>query len=274
MKIDEILNNVKELYKDKFNCIEDYEDFMQDVVEQYLNKNNSRLQPSQFMQCVKRLYEKTKRNLELMHREKYSHTNLDYVHEDELYEAANSTLINYALCKNPLYDGKTKTLLETLTPREARVLKLRYGIEDGIERTLDEVGCEFKVTSERIRQIEAKALRKLRHPSRSKLLRRYTFEIGITRYELEQRQYKLQYFWHRLNEHANKAFYKIAPKYRDESDGKIDYRKAHLILNKCIDLEYDNINRIYDLNQVDISQSIKRCLHNFRLELDLLFDRL
>ena len=147
MKIDEIINNVKELYKDKFNCIEDYEDFMQDVVEQYLNKANSRLQPSQFMQCVKRLYEKTKQNLELIQREKYSHTNLDYVHEDELYEAANSTLINYALCKKPLYDGKT--LLETLTPREAKVLKLRYGIEDGIERTLDEVGCEFKVTSER-----------------------------------------------------------------------------------------------------------------------------
>lgn len=56
----------------------------------------------------------------------------------------------------------------TLTPREAKVLKLRFGLEDGKSRTLEEVGKEFMVTRERIRQIEAKALRKLRHPSRSK----------------------------------------------------------------------------------------------------------
>ena len=62
-------------------------------------------------------------------------------------------------------------VLKTLTPREARVLSLRYGLEDGNPKTLEEVGREFNVTRERIRQIEAKALRKLRHPSRSKKLR-------------------------------------------------------------------------------------------------------
>ncbi len=62
-------------------------------------------------------------------------------------------------------------VLKTLTPREARVLSLRYGLEDGNSKTLEEVGKEFNVTRERIRQIEAKALRKLRHPSRSKKLR-------------------------------------------------------------------------------------------------------
>ncbi len=62
-------------------------------------------------------------------------------------------------------------VLKTLTPREARVLSLRYGLEDGNPKTLEEVGKEFQVTRERIRQIEAKALRKLRHPSRSKKLR-------------------------------------------------------------------------------------------------------
>ena len=62
-------------------------------------------------------------------------------------------------------------VLDTLTPREEKVLRLRYGIDDGKPRTLEEVGREFNVTRERIRQIEAKALRKLRHPSRSKKLR-------------------------------------------------------------------------------------------------------
>ena len=64
-------------------------------------------------------------------------------------------------------------VMQTLTPREAKVLKLRFGLEDGRMRTLEEVGKEFDVTRERIRQIEAKALRKLRHPSRSKKLRDY-----------------------------------------------------------------------------------------------------
>ncbi len=64
-------------------------------------------------------------------------------------------------------------VLSTLTPREAKVLKLRFGLEDGRSRTLEEVGKEFNVTRERIRQIEAKALRKLRHPSRSRKLKDY-----------------------------------------------------------------------------------------------------
>ena len=62
-------------------------------------------------------------------------------------------------------------VLDTLTPRERKVLELRFGMDDGRCRTLEEVGKEFDVTRERIRQIEAKALRKLRHPSRSKKLR-------------------------------------------------------------------------------------------------------
>ena len=62
-------------------------------------------------------------------------------------------------------------VLQTLTPREEKVLRLRFGLEDGRSRTLEEVGREFNVTRERIRQIEAKALRKLRHPSRSKKLK-------------------------------------------------------------------------------------------------------
>ena len=64
-------------------------------------------------------------------------------------------------------------VLGTLTPREKKVLQMRFGIDDGRPRTLEEVGKEFDVTRERIRQIEAKALRKLRHPSRSKKLKDY-----------------------------------------------------------------------------------------------------
>ncbi|MCR5653654.1 MAG: RNA polymerase sigma factor RpoD [Ruminococcus sp.] len=75
---------------------------------------------------------------------------------------------SHALLKEQLEE-----VLATLTPREAKVLRLRFGLEDGKSRTLEEVGTEFKVTRERIRQIEAKALRKLRHPSRSKKLKDY-----------------------------------------------------------------------------------------------------
>jgi RNA polymerase primary sigma factor len=72
-----------------------------------------------------------------------------------------------------LLKDQISEVLSTLTPREQRVLQLRFGLEDGRSRTLEEVGLEFHVTRERIRQIEAKALRKMRHPSRSRKLRDY-----------------------------------------------------------------------------------------------------
>jgi len=67
----------------------------------------------------------------------------------------------------------TEQVLNTLTPREERIIKMRFGLEDGTEYTLEEVGQNFGVTRERIRQIEAKALRKLRHPSRNRRLRAF-----------------------------------------------------------------------------------------------------
>ena len=70
-----------------------------------------------------------------------------------------------------LADSKLNDVLDTLTDREENVLRLRFGLDDGRTRTLEEVGKVFGVTRERIRQIEAKALRKLRHPSRSKQLK-------------------------------------------------------------------------------------------------------
>jgi RNA polymerase primary sigma factor len=70
-------------------------------------------------------------------------------------------------------EGQTEEVLKTLTPREERVLRLRFGIGDGCDHTLEEVGQQFDVTRERIRQIEAKALRKLRHPSRARKLRAF-----------------------------------------------------------------------------------------------------
>lgn len=75
------------------------------------------------------------------------------------------------IVENTMLKEHLITVLDTLTPREEKVLRLRYGLDDGRPRTLEEVGKAFNVTRERIRQIEAKALRKLRHPSRSKRLR-------------------------------------------------------------------------------------------------------
>ncbi len=72
-----------------------------------------------------------------------------------------------------LLKGHLDEVLDSLSPREKRVLQLRFGLEDGKQRTLEEVGKEFGVTRERIRQIEAKAIRKLRHPTRAKKLRDY-----------------------------------------------------------------------------------------------------
>ena len=68
---------------------------------------------------------------------------------------------------------QVEDVLDSLTERERKVLQLRFGLDDGRSRTLEEVGKEFHVTRERIRQIEAKALRKLRHPSRSRKLKDY-----------------------------------------------------------------------------------------------------
>ena len=90
----------------------------------------------------------------------------DFIQDDDSPAPHDSAA--YTLLKEQLEE-----VMETLTPREAKVLKLRFGLEDGKARTLEEVGREFKVTRERIRQIEAKALRKLRHPSRSKRLKDY-----------------------------------------------------------------------------------------------------
>ncbi len=90
----------------------------------------------------------------------------DFIQDDD--SPAPQDSVAYTLLKEQLEE-----VMGTLTPREAKVLKLRFGLEDGKARTLEEVGKEFKVTRERIRQIEAKALRKLRHPSRSKKLKDY-----------------------------------------------------------------------------------------------------
>ena len=88
----------------------------------------------------------------------------DFIPDDDAPAPADAASI--LLLKEQLDD-----VLETLTPREAKVLALRFGLEGGHPHTLEEVGKEFDVTRERIRQIEAKALRKLRHPSRSKKLK-------------------------------------------------------------------------------------------------------
>ncbi len=90
----------------------------------------------------------------------------DFIEDDKTQTPGDS--VAFIMLKEQLLN-----VLDTLTPREEKVLRLRYGIDDGKPRTLEEVGKEFNVTRERIRQIEAKALRKLRHPSRSKKLKDY-----------------------------------------------------------------------------------------------------
>lgn len=90
----------------------------------------------------------------------------DFIEDEDVLAPVDA--VSFYLLKEQLED-----VLGTLTPREERVLRLRFGLDDGRPRTLEEVGQEFGVTRERIRQIEAKALRKLRHPSRSKKLKDY-----------------------------------------------------------------------------------------------------
>ena len=88
----------------------------------------------------------------------------DFIEDEHVETPAD--MATHTLLREQLLD-----ILETLTPREQSVLRLRFGLDDGRTRTLEEVGVQFDVTRERIRQIEAKALRKLRHPSRSKQLK-------------------------------------------------------------------------------------------------------
>ena len=96
-----------------------------------------------------------------------SYTHLDvYKRQPDDDALAPADAAAFMLLREQLTD-----VLDTLTPREEKVLRLRFGLDDGRARTLEEVGKEFNVTRERIRQIEAKALRKLRHPSRLRKLK-------------------------------------------------------------------------------------------------------
>jgi len=97
-------------------------------------------------------------------------------HIGDLIEDRNSLQPADASCKQLLKE-QIEDVLSTLSPREHQIIQLRFGLEDGQSRTLEEVGKVFNVTRERIRQIEAKAIRKLRHPSRSRKLKDYYLEL-------------------------------------------------------------------------------------------------
>ena len=92
---------------------------------------------------------------------------------DRFLQWYQGTMAPAEAASHQLLKEQVQEVVASLTPREQKVLILRFGLEDGRSRTLEEVGREFNVTRERIRQIEAKALRKLRHPSRSKKLKDY-----------------------------------------------------------------------------------------------------
>lgn len=143
------------------------------VSSQLLHKNGCEARPQEIAEALDISEQKVKEVLRVSQdpvslekpvgEEEDSHLS-DFIPDDDTSapdDAASQTLL-----KEQLID-----VLKTLTPREEKVLRLRFGLEDGKSRTLEEVGKEFDVTRERIRQIEAKALRKLRHPSRSKKLR-------------------------------------------------------------------------------------------------------
>ena len=98
------------------------------------------------------------------------------------------------VASNAMMREQLQEVLHTLTPREEKVIRLRFGLEDGQAHTLEEVGKEFNVTRERIRQIEAKALRKIRHPGRSKKLRDY-YTNNIAALSTNRRQGR---FWEAL----------------------------------------------------------------------------
>ena len=97
----------------------------------------------------------------------------DDLHLGDFIEDASAVAPIDAVVNASLRDVCKDVLDHTLTPREAKVLRMRFGIEMNTDHTLDEIGKQFDITRERIRQIEAKALRKLRHPSRSEKLRSF-----------------------------------------------------------------------------------------------------
>lgn len=131
-----------------------------------------------------------------------------------------------------VYNKKLKeqvlAVLDTLTPREEKVLRLRYGIDDGKPKTLEEVGQHFNNTRERIRQIEAKALRKLRHPSRSKRLKDYLYE-SYDDAQIDLTAVSELNLW--INEHYERRFplrLKDEPEYKNDTTviSRIDLHKA------------------------------------------------